>query len=133
MRSRVRLKMPCVPCSPYVRGHLTVQSIRLVTGYTDMRKSINGLMAIIRDDFKMDPYANALYLFCGRKADRLKALYFDQTGFVLLYKVLDSGRFQWPRNASEVRTLTWQEYRWLLEGLSVSQAKAIKKAKKKEF
>lgn len=40
-----------------------VQSIRLVTGYTDMRKSINGLMAIIRDDFKMDPYANALYLF----------------------------------------------------------------------
>ena len=63
-----------------------VQSIRLVTGYTDMRKSINGLMAIIRDDFKMDPYANALYLFCGRKADRLKALYFDQTGFVLLYR-----------------------------------------------
>ena len=55
-----------------------VQSIRLVTGYTDMRKSINGLMAIIRDDFKMDPYANALYLFCGRKADRLKALYFDE-------------------------------------------------------
>lgn len=110
-----------------------IQSIRLVTGYTDMRKSINGLMAIIRDDFKMDPYANALYLFCGRKADRLKALYFDQTGFVLLYKVLDSGRFQWPRNASEVRTLTRQEYRWLLEGLSVSQPKAIKKAKKKEF
>lgn len=133
MRSRVRLKMSCVPCSPYVRGHLTVQSIRLVTGYTDMRKSINGLMAIIRDDFKMDPYANALYLFCGRKADRLKALYFDQTGFVLLYKVLDSGRFQWPRNASEVRTLTRQEYRWLLEGLSVSLPKAIRKTKKKEF
>ncbi len=98
-----------------------------------MRKSVNGLTAIIRDDFKMDPYANALYLFCGRKADRLKALYFDQTGFVLLYKVLDSGRFQWPRNASEVRTLTRQEYRWLLEGLSISQPKAIKKAKKKEL
>ena len=104
-----------------------VQSIRLVTAYTDMRKSINGLMAIIHDDFKMDPYANALYLFWGRKADRLKALYFDQTGFVLLYKFLDSGRFQWPHNASEVRTLTRQEYRWLLEGLSVSQPKAIKK------
>ena len=91
------------------------------------------MTAIIRDDFKMDPYANALYLFCGSKADRLKALYFDQTGFVLLYKVLDSGRFQWPRNASEVRNLTRQEYRWLLEGLSISQSKAIKRAKKKEL
>lgn len=97
-----------------------VQSIRLVTGFTDMRKSVNGLTAIIRDDFKMDPYANELYLFCGRNADRLKALYFDQTGFVLLYKVLDRGRFQWPRNASEVRTRTRQEYRWLLEGLSLT-------------
>ena len=110
-----------------------VQSIRLVTGFTDMRKSVNGLTAIIRDDFKMDPYANALYLFSGRKADRRRALYFDQTGFVLLYKVLDSGRFQWPRNASEVRTLTRREYRWLWEGLSISQPKAIKKAKKKEL
>lgn len=45
----------------------------------------------------------------------------------------DEEVYQWPRNASEVRTLTRQEYRWLLEGLSVSQSKAIKKAKKKEF
>lgn len=110
-----------------------IQSIRLVTSFTDMRKSVNGLTAVIRDDFKMDPYANALYLFCGRKADRLKALYFDQTGFVLLYKVLDSGRFQCPRNTSEVRNLTRQEYRWLLEELSISQPKAIKRAKKKEL
>ena len=99
-----------------------VQSIRLVTGFTDMRKSVNGLTAIIRDDFKMDPYANALYLFCGRKADRLKALYFDQTGFVLLYKVLDSGRFQWPRNASEVRTLTRQEYDEICNSLDAAAA-----------
>lgn len=98
-----------------------------------MRKSITGLMDIIRDTYEMDPYSNALFLFCGRKTDRLKALYYDKTGFTLLYKVLDSGRFQWPRNASEVRALTRQEYRWLLEGLSLSQPKAIKKAEKKEF
>lgn len=82
-------------------------------------------MAIIRDTYKMDPYSNALFLFCGRKADRIKALYFDKTGFVLLYKRLESGRFQWPRNASEVRSLTRQEYRWLLEGLSIEQPKAF--------
>ena len=102
-----------------------ISRLYLVTGFTDMRKSIDGLMAIIRDTYKMDPYSNALFLFCGRKADRIKALYFDETGFVLLYKRLESGRFQWPRNASEVRSLTRQEYRWLLEGLSIEQPKAF--------
>ena len=84
-----------------------------------MRLSINGLMSVIRDTYQMDPYADALYLFCGRRSDRLKALYHDKTGFVLLYMRLDSGRFQWPRNASEVRPLTRQEYRWLMEGVVV--------------
>jgi transposase len=110
-----------------------VAKIYLVTGYTDMRRSIDGLMAIIRDTYQMDPYANALYLFCGRKSNRLKALHFDKDGFVLLYKRLNSGRFQWPRNASEVRTLTRQEYRWLLEGLSMDQPKAIKTSQGKDF
>lgn len=98
-----------------------------------MRLSINGLMAIIRDTYHMDPYANALYLFCGRKSDRLKALYHDKTGFVLLYMRLDSGRFQWPRNASEVRTLTRQEYRWLLEGLSIDQPRAFSPSRRQDF
>lgn len=102
-----------------------VSKIYLVTGRTDMRKSIDGLMAIVRDTYEMDPFANALYLFCGRKADRIKALHFDQTGFVLLYKRLDNGRFQWPRNPAEVRILTRQQYRWLLEGLSIEQPKAF--------
>ena len=88
-----------------------VSKIYLVTGRTDMRKSIDGLMSVIRDTYDMDPFANALFLFCGRKSDRIKALHFDQTGFVILYKRLDNGRFQWPRNASEVRALTRQQYR----------------------
>ena len=91
-----------------------------------MRKSIDGLMTIIRDTYNMDPFANALYLFCGRKSDRLKALHFDSTGFVILYKRLDSGRFQWPRTPSEVRSLTRQQYHWLLEGLSIEQPHAFK-------
>ena len=110
-----------------------VSSIYLITGRTDMRLSINGLMAIIRDTYQMDPYANALYLFCGRKQDRLKALHHDKTGFVLLYMRLDSGRFQWPRNASEVRALTRQEYRWLMEGLSIDQPKALHPVLNRDF
>jgi transposase len=100
-----------------------------------MRKSFDGLMSIIRDTYQMDPYSNALYLFCGHDSRKLKALHFDKDGFVLLLKRLDgSGRFQWPRNASEVRSLTRQEFRWLLEGLSIEQPKAIKPgSKQKDF
>ena len=103
-----------------------VAKIYLVTGYTDMRKSIDGLMGIIRNTYELDPFANALYLFCGRRCDRLKALHFDKDGFVLYYKRLNDGRYQWPRNASEVRALTRQEYRWLLEGLAIDQPRAIR-------
>ena len=110
-----------------------VSKLYLVTGRTDMRLSIDGLMAIIRDTYQMDPYANALYLFCGRKSDRLKALHHGKTGFVLLYMRLDSGKFQWPRNASEVRTLSRQEYRWLMEGLSIDQPKALRPSQKRDF
>ena len=110
-----------------------VAKIYVVTGATDMRRSIDGLMAIIRDTYQMDPYTNAVFLFCGRSSQKIKALYFDKTGFVLLYKRLDSGRFQWPRNPAEVRALTRQEFRWLMEGLSIDQPKAIKPAQKKVF
>ena len=105
----------------------------LVTGYTDMRKSIDGLMAIVRDTYELDPYSNSLFLFCGRRCDRIKALQFEKDGFCLYYKRLDNGRFQWPRDSSEVRNLTRQEYRWLLEGLSIDQPKAIRPARKKDF
>ena len=98
-----------------------------------MRRSINGLMSVIRDEYQMDPYANMLYLFCGRKSDRIKALYHDKTGFVLLYIRLDSGHFQWPRNASEARSITRQEYRWLMEGLSIDQPRALRPSPKRDF
>ena len=104
-----------------------VNKIYLVVGYTDMRKSIDGLIFLIKDTFDLDPFSNSLYLFCGRRCDRLKALHFDKDGFVLYYKRLDSGRYQWPRKESEVRPLTRQEFRWLMEGLSIDQPKAIPK------
>ena len=65
-----------------------ISKIFIICGRTDMRKSFDGLMAIIRDTYQMDPYANAVYLFCGRDSRKLKALYFDKDGFVLLQKRL---------------------------------------------
>jgi len=104
-----------------------VAKIYLVTGYTDMRKSIDGLSGIIKHNYQLDPYSNALFLFCGKRCDRIKALHFDKDGFVLYYKRLDSGgRYQWPRSAAEARPLTRQEFRWLMEGLEIDQPKAIR-------
>lgn len=110
-----------------------VNKVYIVTGRTDMRKSIDGLMAIIRDTYKMDPFANAVYLFCGRKSNTIKALHFDKDGFVLLLKRLDTGRYQWPRNAEEVKLLTRQQFRWLMEGLSIEQPKAIRSSTNRDF
>ena len=110
-----------------------VAKIFIITGRIDMRKSFDGLMAIIRDTYQLDPYANALYLFCGRDSRKLKALHYDKDGFVLYQKRLDeNGRFQWPRNASEARLLTRQEFRWLMEGLEIDQPKAIRPSKEKK-
>ena len=91
-----------------------VSKIYVITGRTDMRKSFDGLIAIIRDTYQLDPYANAVYLFCGKDSRKIKALHFDKDGFILLQKRLDgSDCFQWTRCASEARLLTRQEFRWL--------------------
>ena len=112
-------------------GDITsVDAIYIVCGATDMRKSIDGLCAIVQDVLKMNPYSNSLYLFCGRRKDRIKALLYEQDGFVLLYKRLTgTGSYRWPRNQSEVRNLTWREFEWLMQGLEIDQPKAIKPTK----
>jgi transposase len=112
-------------------GDITVaDEIYIVCGYTDMRKSIDGLCAIVEDKLHMDPRRSALFLFCGRRADRLKILMWEPDGFVLLYKRLSAvkGRYRWPRNKDEVRSLTWKELDWLLSGLDIEQPKAIRTA-----
>ena len=87
----------------------------LVTGYTDMRKSIDGLAAIVQGILHMDPgFSRSMFLFCGRRRDRIKALLWDDDGFVLLYKRLDNGCFKWPRTETEARLLSSKELRWLL-------------------
>lgn len=111
----------------------TVQKIYIVCGYTDMRKSIDGLASIVKQTYDLDPFADYLFLFCGKQCDRLKALHWEKDGFLLMYKRLENGRFQWPRKENEVRDITRQEFRWLLEGLSLNQPKALKPVTQREF
>ena len=84
-----------------------------------MRKSIDGLMAVIRDTYEMDPYSNSLFLFCGRRCDRIKALLWEGDGFLLMYKRLDNGAFRWPRSADEAMAITDDQYRMLMQGLEI--------------
>ena len=84
----------------------SVDAIYIVCGRTDMRKSIDGLCAIIHDQFSME---------------------IEPDGIVMIYKRLTAqGSYRWPRDRSEVRNLTWREFDWLMSGIDIEQPKAIK-------
>ena len=73
-------------------GDISVaENIYIACGYTDMRKSIDGLAAMVQQQFQMDPFNSALFLFCGKRCDRIKALLWEKDGFVLLYTCLENG------------------------------------------
>lgn len=102
------------------------ERVFIACGYTDLRRGIDGLASLVQTQFQLDPFTNTLFLFCGRRRDRIKGLYWEGNGFVLLYKRLESGSFQWPRSEAEARELTAQQYRWLMEGLQIDQPRAHK-------
>ena len=110
-----------------------VTNYYVACGYTDLRRGIDGLVSIIQLQFGMNLKEDSLFLFCGRRTDRIKALYWSGDGYVLVYKRLSNGRFQWPRNTEELRKLEPQSFRWLMEGLKIDQPKAIRKEKQKEL
>ena len=110
-------------------GDITIaKDIYIACGYTDMRKSIDGLAVLVQDRFEMDPFTPTLFMFCGRRCDRIKVLLWEGDGFVLLYKKLANGSFQWPRNEDELKPISWQQFRWLMEGLKIEQKKLIQPA-----
>ncbi len=100
------------------------EHVYIACGYTDLRRGIDGLASLVQQQFQLDPFCKTLFLFCGRRRDRIKALYWEGNGFLLLYKRLESGNFRWPRNGSEARELSAQQYRRPMERLSVEQPRA---------
>ena len=110
--------------APMLNDFTGAYQVYIACGYTDLRKGIDGLARLVQQQFELDPFTNTLFLFCGRRRDRIKGLYWEKDGFILLYKRLEQGAYQWPRSESEVKTLTPQQYRWLMEGLQIEQPKA---------
>jgi len=94
--------------------------IVIACGRTDLRRGIDGLAAIVQERFQMDPSEkNVLFLFCGTRSDRIKGLVFEGDGYLLLYKRLAAGRFQWPRTPQEAMSITQEQFNWLMKGMTV--------------
>lgn len=110
------------------------RQIYIVCGFTDLRSGIDTLAALIDRATDHYPYVpDTLYLFCGRRADRIKGLVWEKDGFLLLYKRLEQGKFIWPRNESEVRNLTQQQFRWLMEGLTIEPKNSVQPVNPPEY
>ena len=110
-----------------------VRKYYVACGYTDLRWGIDGLVAIVCQQYGRKLREDSLFLFFGRRTDRIKALYYTGDGYVLLYKRLNNGAFQWPRSEQELRQLDARSFRWLMEGLKIDQLKAIQKYKPKDL
>ena len=109
-----------MPCAGVDMLSFGGKRVYLACGKTDMRKSINGLSAIVEGSFKLDPFAEALYVFCNRKRDRVKILEWDGDGFWLYFKRLEKGHFRWPDVGEDATmTLTGDELNILLGGAKV--------------
>ena len=107
-------------------------AIYIACGYTDLRYGIDGLAASVRERFSLDPFmANTLFLFCGRRKDRIKGLVWEGDGFLMLYKRLEAGRFIWPKNEEEMRKMSKWQLKMLMSGFSIDSSISKIKAPEK--
>lgn len=98
--------------------------IYVATGATDLRRSIDGLAALVRERFDLDPLSGHLFLFRNRRGDRVKILAWDHSGFWVLYKRLERGTFAWPRESEGARvTLRSGDLLLLLSGVDLAHTR----------
>ena len=88
-------------------------------GFTDMRKQINGLSAIIQELKSDCPFDGSYYVFCGKTRKVIKIVYWDKNGFCLWLKRLEQDSFPWPKAGDELEEMTRQHIRLLLRGIDV--------------
>ena len=92
----------------------------------DMRKGFPGLLSLVEETWKQDPYAGHLFVFVGKSKDRIKILFWDANGFALYYKRLEKGRFQMPDTSGRHVKLEAAELSMLLSGIDLQRARLPK-------
>lgn len=101
-----------------------IRRVVIACGFVDLRKGIDGLAQIVGAKYKQNPFeAGTLFLFCGRRSDRLKGLLWMGNGFLLLYKRFEDGRMSWPRTQEEAAELTEEQFNYLMLGLNPLEPK----------
>lgn len=98
----------------------TFSKVIIAIGRSDLRLGIDGLSAVVRLKYNLDPLErDTLFLFCGKRRDRLKGILWKGDRFIMVSIRLAEGRFQWPRTAEEARRLSGEEFARLMDGFSI--------------
>ena len=99
-------------------GHLGLRRIWAYSEPVDLRKSIDGLVGVVKSLLEEDPLSGSLFVFVNRRRNYLKLVYWDRTGWCLFAKRLERGRFRLP-SAARKQVLSVQVFQLLLDGLAV--------------
>ncbi|MDT8328925.1 MAG: IS66 family insertion sequence element accessory protein TnpB [Roseovarius sp.] len=104
-----------------MRPSNALPAVYLCREVVDFRKGINGLAVLVEEALQLNPFCEQLFVFCNRRRDKVKILYWERNGFCLWHKRLERDRFKWPRRMtdSEVITLSGQQLNWLLDGYDI--------------
>lgn len=103
-----------------LRPGVEIKKIFVLTGRTDLRRGIDGMVSLIKLRYGLNPIEKGtLFLFCGTKKDRIKGILYEGDGFVLVYKRLSQGKYQWPCNEEEAKYLSYLQFTQLMEGFSI--------------
>ena len=101
--------------------------IWLCTLPTDMRKSYNGLSALVKNALQGDPLSGELFVFVNRRQNQMKVLYFDRCGYCIWSKKLEQGQFVVRRSPGGKRQMNWTQLKLLLDGIEIKKARQFKR------
>jgi transposase len=105
-----------------MRVDLSKVRIYIRPGYTDLRKAVNGLSALIQEKMQTDPFSGNVFVFCNRERRLLKAVWWDKTGFWLSQKRLEEAKYPWPESKEETEELSREQLEMLLSGIDFWKA-----------
>ena len=102
-----------------------IDKVYLACGFTDLRKSIDGLVIEVQTQLKLDPFEKALFVFCNKQQNRIKILHFDE-GLWLYYHRIENNKLKWPMNKEDALKVNKEELKWLLKGYEVRTTSKFK-------
>ena len=106
---------------------LDVSKMRIFVrpGATDMRKQARGLSVLVEQEMELNVFGESLFVFCNRRRNLLKILYWDRNGLCQWQKRLEQHRFPWPMSEESVQEIREPQLRWLLEGIDFWKAHTV--------